>query len=104
MRSCFRVAIALIGFSWGWLSFEVHAQEDLVAKAQKERELVVYGTALAAQFDKFSEPFKRRYPFIKTQYSRATGEALTTKIFYEASARQLSPDVVLINNYTPASS
>ena len=100
MRSCLRVAIALIGFSWGWPPFEVHAQEDLVAKAQKERELVVYGTALAAQFDKFSEPFRRRYPFIKTQYSRATGEALTTKIFYEASARQLSPDVVLINNYT----
>jgi len=67
MRSCIRVVIALIGFSWGWLLFEVHAQEDLVAKAQKERELVVYGTALAAQFDKFSEPFRRRYPFIKTQ-------------------------------------
>ena len=100
MRSRFRVVIALIGFSWGWPSFAVHAQEDLVAKAQKERELIVYGTALAAQFDKFSEPFKRRYPFIKTQYSRSTGEALTTKIFFEASAQQLSPDVVLINNYT----
>ena len=99
MRFCFRI-VALMGLFWGWLALEVHAQEDLVAKAQKERELVVYGTALAAQFDKFSEPFRRRYPFIKTQYSRATGEALTTKIFYEASARQLSPDVVLINNYT----
>ena len=100
MRSRFRVVIALIGFSWGWPSFAVHAQEDLDAKAQKERELKDYGTALAAQFDKFSEPFKRRYPFIKTQYSRSTGEALTTKIFFEASAQQLSPDVVLINNYT----
>jgi iron(III) transport system substrate-binding protein len=78
----------------------VYAQEDLIAKAQKERELVVYGTALAAQFDKFSEAFKRRYPFIQVQYSRATGEALTTKIFYEVSAHQLNPDVVLINNYT----
>ena len=100
MRFCSRIVIALMGLFWGWPALEVHAQEDLVAKAQKERELVVYGTALAAQFDKFSEPFRRRYPFIKTQYSRATGEALTTKIFYEASARQLSPDVVLINNYT----
>src|SRR5215470_11162282 len=100
MRSCFRVFIALIVLSWGWLPFDVHSQEDLVAKAQKEREVVVYGTALAVQFDKFSEPFRRRYPFIKTQYSRATGEALTTKIFYEVSAHQLSPDVVLINNYT----
>jgi iron(III) transport system substrate-binding protein len=100
MRSYFRVVIAFVVFSWEGPAFDVHAQEDLVAKAQKERELIVYGTALAAQFDKFSEPFKRRYPFIKTQYSRATGEALTTKIFFEASAQQLSPDVILINNYT----
>lgn len=100
MRSYFRVVIAFVVFSWEGPAFDVHAQEDLVAKAQKERELVVYGTALAAQFDKFSEPFRRRYPFIKTQYSRSTGEALTTKIFFEASAQQLSSDVVLINNYT----
>ncbi|MET0691170.1 MAG: hypothetical protein ABWZ38_09065, partial [Candidatus Binatia bacterium] len=76
------------------------AEEDLVAKAQNEREVVVYGTALAAQFDKFVEPFKQRFPFIKTQYSRTTGEALTSKILREVSARQLSADVVLINNYT----
>jgi iron(III) transport system substrate-binding protein len=100
MRSYFRVVIAFVVFSCEGPAFDVHAQEDLVAKAQKERELIVYGTALAAQFDKFSEPFRRRYPFIKTQYSRSTGEALTTKIFFEASAQQLSPDVVLINNYT----
>src|SRR6185503_14102700 len=49
---------------------------------------------------KFAEPFKRRHPFIKTQYSRTTGEALTSKILREVSARQLSADVVLINNYT----
>jgi iron(III) transport system substrate-binding protein len=100
MRSYFRVVIAFVVFSWKGPAFDVHAQEDLVAKAQKERELIVYGTALAAQFDKFSEPFRRRYPFIKTQYSRSTGEALTTKISFEASAQQLSPDVLLINNYT----
>ena len=76
------------------------AQDDLTAKAQSERELSVYGTALVAQFDKFVEPFRRRYPFIKTQYSRTTGEALTSKILREVQARQLGADVVLINNYT----
>jgi iron(III) transport system substrate-binding protein len=84
----------------GWMASEIHAQDDLVAKAQNERELNLYGTALAAHFDKFAEPFRRRYPFIKTQYSRTTGEALTSKILREVSARQLSADVVLINNYT----
>ena len=100
MRFPCRIVLSLLILACGWINAKVHAQEDLVAKAQKERELVVYGTALAAQFDKFSEPFRRRYPFIKTQYSRATGEELTTKILFEASAQQLSPDVVLINNYT----
>ena len=82
----------------GWQ--HAHAQDDLVAKAQHERELSIYGTALVAQFDKFAEPFRRRYPFIKTQYSRTTGEALTSKILREVQARQLGADVVLINNYT----
>jgi iron(III) transport system substrate-binding protein len=100
VRSPCRIALSLLILVCGWINPKANAQEDLVAKAQKERELIVYGTALAAQFDKFSEPFRRRYPFIKTQYSRSTGEALTTKIFFEASAQQLSPDVVLINNYT----
>ena len=100
MRPQRQVLVTILILMVSWAQGNVSAQDDLTAKAQKERELVVYGTALVAQFEKFSEPFRRRYPFIKTQYSRATGEALTTKIFYEASAHQLSPDVILINNYT----
>ena len=98
MRFAFRATIVILLCLWGRQA--VHAQDDLVAKAQSERELVVYGTALAGQFDKFIEPFKRRYPFIKPMYSRTTGEALTTKILQEVSARQLSADAILINNYT----
>ena len=83
-----------------WTATFASAQDDLTAKAQTERELVVYGTALAGHFEKFSEPFRQHYPFIKTQYSRTTGEALTSKILRESAAKQLSADVVLINNYT----
>lgn len=98
MRSCFRVVLTVILAIWG--GAVTHAQDELAAKAQAEREVNVYGTALVAQFDKFIEPFKKRYPFIKPQYSRATGEALTTKILQEVSARQLGADAILINNYT----
>jgi iron(III) transport system substrate-binding protein len=100
MRSCFRVVVGILAVALDSLASTVHAQDDLVAKAQNERELVVQGTALVGQFDKFIEPFKRRYPFIKPMYSRTTGEALTTKILQEVSARQLSADAILINNYT----
>jgi iron(III) transport system substrate-binding protein len=99
MQSVLQIAIAL-ALLCVWPGSKVLAQDDLIAKAQNERELVLYGTALAAQFEKFAEPFRRRYPFIKTQYSRTTGEALTSKILREVTARQLSADVILINNYT----
>jgi iron(III) transport system substrate-binding protein len=100
MKSASPVVIAFSMLLWAWSAPFARAQDDLVTKAQNERELVAYGTALAAQFDKFAEPFKRRYPFLKVQYSRTTGEALTSKILREVSARQLSADVILINNYT----
>jgi len=98
MRFAFRSTIAILLLLLS--SAAARAQDDLVAKARSERELNVYGTALVGQFEKFSEPFKRRYPFIKTQYTRTTGEALTTKILQEVTAHQLGTDVVLINNYT----
>jgi len=100
MRFGFQTRSLLILFCFALIARDAGAQDDLSAKAQNERELNVYGTALVAQFEKFIEAFKRRYPFIKPQYSRATGEALTTKILQEVSARQLGADAVLINNYT----
>jgi ABC-type Fe3+ transport system substrate-binding protein len=100
MRPSFQIALPVLFFLALVFIPNASAQDDLVAKAQKERELSVYGTALVAQFEKFVEPFKRRYPFIKTEYTRTTGEALTTKILQEVSARQLGADAVLINNYT----
>jgi len=98
MRSALKAATAALLLICSWQG--AHAQDDLTAKAQNECELSVYGTALVAQFEKFAEPFKRRYPFIKTQYSRTTGEALSSKILREVQAHQLGADVVLINNYT----
>ena len=69
MKTAARIVIALSLF-WGWQASEAVAQEDLIAKAQNERELVLYGTALAGQFDKFAEPFKRRYPFLNNYTHR----------------------------------
>src|SRR6266508_794095 len=102
MQSRFRVVMTPLTLGWCLClgCVEISAQDDLVAKAQNERELILNGTALVGQFEKFSEPFKRRHPFIKVQYARTTGGALTTKILREAAARQLSVDVILINNYT----
>jgi ABC-type uncharacterized transport system YnjBCD substrate-binding protein len=76
------------------------AQEDLIAQAKKEQELVIYGTAQAHQVQNYLKNFRKQYPFLQVKYSRATGETLTSKILAEASGGQLSADVVIINNYT----
>lgn len=100
MKSALFLVAAFIATLQSWSDRVAHGQDDLITKAQSERELVLYGTALAGHFEKFVEPFRQRFPFIKTQYSRTTGEALTSKILRESAARQLTADVILINNYT----
>ena len=86
---------------WNCLVNLVYAQQqDVVARAQKEGALVVTGTALASQGERYLKAFKERYPFLNTTYSRASGESLTSKLLAEASAGQLGVDVILINNYT----
>jgi hypothetical protein len=45
-------SFVLTVLTWGWSVSDGHARDDLVAKAQSERELIVYGTALAGQITK----------------------------------------------------
>ena len=98
MKTTFRVIRPFLIFILLWL--DVNAQEDLVAQAKKEQELVIYGTAQAHQMQRYLKPFNQQYPFLQTKYTRSTGESLTSKILAEASGRQLAVDVILINNYT----
>jgi iron(III) transport system substrate-binding protein len=98
MKSGFRVILPFLTLILLWV--ELRAQEHLVAQAQKERELNIYGTAQAHQIQRYLKPFNHLYPFLQTKYTRSTGESLTSKILAEASGRQLAADVILINNYT----
>ncbi|MET0503560.1 MAG: extracellular solute-binding protein [Candidatus Binatia bacterium] len=82
---------------WSW---DVRAQEDLIAQAKREQELVIYGTAQAHQVQNYLKNFRKQYPFLQIKYSRSTGETLTSKILAEASGGQSSADIVIINNYT----
>jgi iron(III) transport system substrate-binding protein len=94
--ACFVVTSLFFHF-WNW---QVWAQEELIAHAKREQELVIYGTAQAHQVQNYLKNFRKQYPFLQIKYSRATGETLTSKILAEASGGQLSADVVIINNYT----
>jgi ABC-type Fe3+ transport system substrate-binding protein len=97
MRFARLVVISVLLHLWSW---EVWAQEELIAQAKKEQELVIYGTAQAHQVQNYLKNFRKQYPFLEIKYSRATGETLTSKILAEASGGQLGADVILINNYT----
>jgi iron(III) transport system substrate-binding protein len=98
MKTAFRVILLFLILILLWL--EAQAQEDVVAQAKREQELVIYGTAQAHQMQRYLKPFNHQYPFLQTKYTRSTGESLTSKILAEASGRQLAADVILINNYT----
>lgn len=40
MGSCFRFVVRLTVRLWGWIASDIHAQDDLIAKAQSERVLI----------------------------------------------------------------
>jgi hypothetical protein len=86
MRFLFAAAIGLL-FLTCQQPGVIYAQDDLAAKAQNERELSLYGTGSVASSINLSSPSDAVIPFIKTQYSRTTGEALTSKILREVQAR-----------------
>ena len=97
MRFARFVVIGLFLNFWSW---EVWAQEELIAQAKTEQELVIYGTAQAHQVQNYLKNFRKQHPFLQIKYSRATGETLTSKILAESAGGQLSADIVIINNYT----
>ena len=71
----------------------------LIAKAKEEKEAVWYTTTSAADNQAIVAGFTRKYPFLKVQVLRTTGEKLRQRILTEAAAGQFFSDVVSVSGF-----
>ena len=69
----------------------------LIPKAKEEREIVWYTTTSNADNQAIVNGFTRKYPFLKVQVLRTTGEKLRQRILTEAAAGQHFSDAVVFN-------
>ena len=69
----------------------------LIAKAREEKELVWYTTTSAGDNQAIIAGFTRKYPFLKAQALRTTGEKLRQRVLAEAAAGQFFSDVVSVS-------
>jgi len=69
----------------------------LIAKAKEERDVVWYTTTSAGDNQAIIAGFTRKYPFLKAQALRTTGEKLRQRVLTEAAAGQFFSDVISVS-------
>ena len=69
----------------------------LIAKAKEERDVVWYTTTSAGDNQAIIAGLTRKYPFLKAQALRTTGEKLRQRVLTEAAAGQFFSDVVSVS-------
>lgn len=67
--------------------------------ARKEGQVVVYSSFNVDEFDKVYPLFEKRYPGIKVEHVRATGEALIQRLVTEARGGRTIADVLETNGF-----
>src|SRR5438445_8860335 len=70
------------------------SQEQFIAGAKKEGNLVVYASATAQQLQMYFAAFNKKYPFIKTEFFRTGKQKLVSKILFEEQAKQHIADII----------
>jgi len=91
---CFLACIGLsVGQAW--------AQADLTALsagAKNEKEVVWYTTTSAGDNQAIVAGFNKRYPFVKVQVLRSTGEKLRQRVLAETQGGQFFSDVLSVSS------
>lgn len=81
-----------------WPSAAV-AQDDVVAAAKKEGQLVLYLSTNLTDANGMIQLFKQKYPFINVNFFRADNEKLLNRILTETTAGKFNGDVILISSF-----
>lgn len=89
------LAALLAGFS------SAHAQTDLsslAGNAKQEKQVVWYTTTSGGDNQAIVAGFTKKYPFLKVEVLRSTGEKLRQRILTETSAGQFFSDVASVSS------
>jgi iron(III) transport system substrate-binding protein len=90
--------ITFLIFVWGG---GAHAQGDiapLIAGAKQDKEVVWYTTTSAGDNQAIVAGFTKKYPFLKVQVLRSTGEKLRQRVLTETAANQYFSDVLSVSS------
>src|ERR1041384_7859818 len=89
------VALLLAVFSNAYGQTDLSA---LAANAKQEKQVVWYTTTSAGDNQAIVAGFTTKYPFLKVEVLRSTGEKLRQRILTEASAGQFFSDVASVSS------
>lgn len=94
------LAYLIAGLTLAWSS-AAYAQADLsavIAGAKQEKEAVWYTTTSAGDNQAIVAGFTKKYPFLKVQVLRSTGEKLRQRVLTETAANQYFSDVLSVSS------
>lgn len=75
------------------------AQENLVAQARDEKEVIFYSSLNIDGSQALATAFESKYPFLKVQLLRIGSEKLLSRLLLEAKAKERVADVICIAGF-----
>ncbi|MFQ5904314.1 MAG: ABC transporter substrate-binding protein [Candidatus Binatia bacterium] len=91
------VALSFFSIIFVWLfpaSVFSQTQKELIKGAKKEGKVVWYGSLSLEDLKRLANAFEKKYPFLKVDPFRASGERIANKILTETRGRRYLYDVV----------
>ncbi len=75
------------------------SQEDLILAAKTERKVVWYSSLNLVDLKRLANAFEKKYPFLKVEPYRASGERISNKILTEVRAEKYLFDLVAVGAF-----
>ncbi|HEY7220392.1 MAG TPA: extracellular solute-binding protein [Candidatus Binatia bacterium] len=90
--------ITVVSLAWGGAAQAQADLSSLTAGAKSEKEVVWYTTTSAGDNQAIVTGFTKKYPFLKVQVLRSTGEKLRQRVLTETAANQYFSDVLSVSS------
>lgn len=91
------LTLAVLATAWLQISVATAAAQDLVAKAQEEKKLVLYHSTGIEDTQQLLNLFRKRYPFLQVENHRLSSQKLFQRIVTEVRAGRNLADAYIIS-------